>query len=113
MQVGNGAERPEAIAVDLPIERRRRRGVVRDPVGVEPRPLTEREHEILAFLLSAEFPDVEKLRRQRKLPRSPADANVAAPRSTCAWTSPCLQPTKLDNRTPWMQPVPIMGRRPG
>jgi len=42
----------------------RPRGVVRHPVGVDPRPLTIRENEILAFLLSAEFPDVEKLRRQ-------------------------------------------------
>jgi hypothetical protein len=38
--------------------------VVGHHVGVDPRPLTERENEILAFLLSAEFPDVEKLRRQ-------------------------------------------------
>ncbi len=29
-----------------------------------PRPLSERENEILGFLLSAEFPGVEKLRRQ-------------------------------------------------
>ncbi len=31
---------------------------------MEPRPLTERENEILAFLLSAEFPGVDKLRQQ-------------------------------------------------
>lgn len=31
---------------------------------MEPRPLTGRESEILSFLLSAEFPGVEKLRRQ-------------------------------------------------
>src|ERR1700755_1437052 len=33
-------------------------------LGVDPRPLTERENEILTFLLSAEFPGVEKLRQQ-------------------------------------------------
>jgi hypothetical protein len=48
----------------LSIEGERPRGVVRHPVGVDPRPLTTRENEILAFLLNAEFPDVEKLRLQ-------------------------------------------------
>lgn len=49
---------------------RQSRRAIRHPVCVDdPRPLTERENDILEFLLSADFPGVEKLRKQAETVR--------------------------------------------